>query len=433
MNHDLRKVTYDIITEFEKNKSQLKLTRDRIVNKADLSSKDRSRITVFTNEVVKWRKKIDYYISINLKKSISKLDKRILNVLRIGYYEILFDAKIPIYASVDYWVQFVKIRFGRTKAGFCNAILRKARKVKINSNKNLKNLSIFFSYPEWLVKKWENQFGMEQTIKLLKYFNLPPSYFLRIPKNKKINSSSKIYKNLKTQNKESNFFRIESGLSDILKNDFFKKNNCSIQDRASGAVVEILNPKPGSIVLDVCAAPGTKANYISDFLNGEGEIHASDIDPIRMKLGVSRSERLSLNINWSNKNATKDFFLKSDYVIVDAPCSGTGVLGKKLDIRWRRKKSDIKSFASLQLNILKNISKFVKNDGILVYATCSLENEENWDVVSQFLKFDNSFTIDSPIGLIPNEWIDDKNCMQTIPYKHKVDGMFAARLVKNEI
>ena len=98
-----------------------------------------------------------------------------------------------------------------------------------------------------------------------------------------------------------------------------------------------------------------------------------------------------------------------------------------------KKKSDIKSFASLQLNILKNISKFVKNDGILVYATCSLENEENWDVVSQFLKFDNSFTIDSPIGLIPNEWINDKNCMQTIPYKHKVDGMFAARLVKNEI
>ena len=432
MNHDLRKITYEIISEFEKNKSQLKLIRDRIINKADLSSKDKSRITVFTNEVVKWRKKIDYYISINLKKSISKLDKRILNVLRIGYYEILFDAKIPIYASVDYWVQFTKIRFGRKKAGFCNAILRKARKVKINSNKNFKNLSIFFSYPEWLVQKWENQFGMEQTIKLLKYFNLPPSYFLRIPKNKKISSSLIIYKNLKIQNKESNFFKIESGLSDILENDFFKKNNCSIQDRASGAVVEILNPEPGSTVLDVCAAPGTKANYISDFLNGEGEIHASDIDPIRMKLGVSRSESLSLNINWSNKNATKDLFLKSDYVIVDAPCSGTGVLGKKLDIRWRRKKSDIKSFASIQLNILKNISKFVKNDGILVYATCSLENEENWDVVSQFLKFDNSFTIDSPIGLIPNEWINDKNCMQTIPYKHKVDGMFAARLVKNE-
>ena len=141
---------------------------------------------------------------------------------------------------------------------------------------------------------------------------------------------------------------------------------------------------------------------------------------------------LSLNINWSNKNATKDLFLKSDYIIVDAPCSGTGVLGKKLDIRWRRKKSDIKLFASLQLKILKNISKYVKNDGILVYATCSLENEENWDVVSQFLKFDNSFTIDSPVGLIPNEWINDKNCMQTIPYEHKVDGMFAARLVKNE-
>ena len=273
---------------------------------------------------------------------------------------------------------------------------------------------------------------MEQTIKLLKYFNLPPSYFLRIPKNKKISYSLNIFKNLKIQNKESNFFRIESGLSDILEDDFFKKNNCSIQDRASGAVVEILNPEPGSTVLDVCAAPGTKANYISDFLNGEVEIHASDIDPIRTKLGVSRSESLSLNINWSNKNATKDLFLKSDYVIVDAPCSGTGVLGKKLDIRWRRKKSDIKSFATIQLNILKNISKFVKNDGILVYATCSLENEENWDVVSQFLNFDNSFTIDSPIGLIPNEWINDKNCMQTIPYKHKVDGIFAARLVKNE-
>ena len=432
MNHDPRKLTYDIISEFEKNNEKLKLTRDRIINKADISNNDKFRITVCTNEVVKWRKKIDFYISINLKKSINKLDKRILNVLRIGYYEILFDAKIPIYASVDYWVQFTKIRFGRLKAGFCNAVLRKAKKVKIDSNKNLKNLSIFFSYPEWLVQKWKKQFGIKKTIKLLKYFNLPPSYFIRIPKNKKINPSLEIYKNLKIENKESNFFRIKSGLRVILENDFFKKNNCSIQDRASGAVVEILNPKPGSMVLDVCAAPGTKANYISDYLNGEGEIHASDIDPIRMKMGVSRSECLSLNVNWSNKNATKDFFLKSDYIIVDAPCSGTGVLGKKLDIRWRRKKSDIKLFASLQLKILKNISKYLKNDGILVYATCSMENEENWDVVSQFLKFDNSFSIDSPVGLIPNEWINDKNCMQTIPYKHKVDGMFAARLVKNE-
>ena len=87
----------------------------------------------------------------------------------------------------------------------------------------MKNLSIFFSYPEWLVQKWENQFGIEQTVKLLKYFNLPPNYFLRIPKNKKISSSLIIYKNLKVKNKESNFFRIESGLSDILENDFFKK------------------------------------------------------------------------------------------------------------------------------------------------------------------------------------------------------------------
>ena len=149
MNHDLRKVTYNIISEFEKNDSQLKLIRDRIINKADFSSKDKSRITVCTNEIVKWRKKIDYYISINLKKSISKLDKRVLNILRIGYYEILFDAKIPIYASVDYWVQFTKIRFGRIKAGFCNAILRKARKVKINSNKNVSyNLYAFTATAE---------------------------------------------------------------------------------------------------------------------------------------------------------------------------------------------------------------------------------------------------------------------------------------------
>ena len=172
MNHDPRKLTYDIISEFEKNNEKLKLTRDRIINKADISNNDKFRITVCTNEVVKWRKKIDFYISINLKKSINKLDKRILNVLRIGYYEILFDAKIPIYASVDYWVQFTKIRFGRLKAGFCNAVLRKARKVKIDSNKNLKNLSIFFSYPEWLVQKWKNQFGIKKTVKLLKYFLL---------------------------------------------------------------------------------------------------------------------------------------------------------------------------------------------------------------------------------------------------------------------
>lgn len=427
---DYHFIVYKILIDFEKSKNQLKGIRDKYFDKFDsISLNEKARVVVLTNEVVKWRRKLDFCITKNLNNSLNKTNYRLLTILRIGYYELLFDEKAPNYAVVNYWVSFTKKIINNKVGGFSNAVLRKAEILIPNNKDTIENIGINFSYPKWIIIKWQNQFGKQNTIKLCKFFNLIPKFYIRLPISASHNDFFKKFF-LKKSFKSNNFYKVKSGLNKIIHSNYFIKNNCSVQDRASGAVVELLNPKPGKIVLDVCAAPGTKTNYIADIMGESGKIFASDTDLKRIKIGKKRSESLCLNINWSQKNAEKDNFIIADYILIDAPCSGTGVMGKRVDIRWRRKKEDIILFCKTQINMLNNMSRFLNKGGTIVYSTCSLENEENWNVVSQFIKLNNNFRLDSPKGLIPSSWIDQNNCMQTLPYRDSVDGMFAARLIK---
>ena len=137
-----------------------------------------------------------------------------------------------------------------------------------------------------------------------------------------------------------------------------------------------------------------------------------------------------LNIKWEVKDATKDNYPMTDYILIDAPCTGTGVLGRKPDIKWRRKNEDILEMAKKQFDILSHCSKFVKANGVIVYATCSIEPEENWNVVDRFLNLNPNFRLDDIHSMVPKSWIDKRGAMSTLPYINRVDGMFAARIIK---
>jgi 16S rRNA (cytosine967-C5)-methyltransferase len=228
------------------------------------------------------------------------------------------------------------------------------------------------------------------------------------------------------------FLKIKGGTGKILQTEMFNNGEISIQNPASAAVVDCLDARPGDKVLDVCAAPGTKSLYLSNIVGDSGKVLASDLIEERVGIGKRDLERHGkLNIEWRVKDASKDTFPMTDRMLIDAPCTGTGVLGRKPDIRWRRKISDVQEMSKKQNEILSHCAKFLKPNGILVYATCSIEPEENWNVVERFLKLNPQFSLDTIHSKVPRSWIDEKGVLRTLPYVHDVDGMFAAKIKRS--
>ena len=423
---------YNIVLKYESSKVQLKAVRQEYFNKNKLSTNERNRSMALSNEVIRWKRTLDEWISMSLKKPIKKLPLNALCILRLGYYEYIIDDFVPAHAAVDTWVELSKKLKSKKISGLINAVLRKARYIDKSSNDLKSALGLQFSFQDWMVQNWTKKYGQTKTIELCKYFNnthevdlrvdISNSNIKRLLRNKQIKWSFSPF--------SKNFIRIKSGLGDILSSNIFSKGNAFVQDRAAGAVIELLDPRPGEVILDVCAAPGTKSIYIHEKLKGEGQLFSYDINQSKIDKAQRQSKELGLDIKWEKKNAVFDTYPKADKILIDAPCSGTGVIARKPDIKWERNFDDVGIFSSLQTKIIKNVSKYLKKNGTIVYSTCSLESQENWDVVCSFLKFNTNFKLESAERLIPNQWMSNNNCLETFPPRDNVDGMFAAKIIK---
>ena len=423
---------YNIVLKYESSKVQLKAVRQEYFNKNKLSTNERNRSMALSNEVIRWKRTLDEWISMSLKKPIKKLPLNALCILRLGYYEYIIDDFVPAHAAVDTWVELSKKLKSKKISGLINAVLRKARYIDKSSNDLKSALGLQFSFQDWMVQNWTKKYGQTKTIELCKYFNnthevdlrvdISNSNIKRLLRNKQIKWSFSPF--------SKNFIRIKSGLGDILSSNIFSKGNAFVQDRAAGAVIELLDPRPGEVILDVCAAPGTKSIYIHEKLKGEGQLFSYDINQSKIDKAQRQSKELGLDIKWEKKNAVFDTYPKADKILIDAPCSGTGVIARKPDIKWERSFDDVGIFSSLQTKIIKNVSKYLKKNGTIVYSTCSLESQENWDVVCSFLKFNTNFKLKSAERLIPNQWMSNNNCLETFPPRDNVDGMFAAKIIK---
>jgi len=439
--NDYRYHSVKILSEFDKTKNQLQVIRNKYFLEKSIDSRTKSKVTALTNSVIRLRGRIDFIICNNTKINFKKTNVLIINILRISTFGLLLDENLPIYAVVDSAVELAKKLTNNKGAGFVNAILRKIDK-KITSRPDWKsryeNNIEWYSIPTWLYNKWEENYKKAELRSLLNEINHNPSFNIRFSPSK---MSSKII--IKELNKDSievqentnhnNFLKIKNGLNRLLSSNMFQKGQISLQDPAAGAVINLLKPKDDDIIIDACAGPGTKSLQIAQKLSQAGLVLASDINLKRVKMGITDIKRHGLkNIQWSVKDATKDSFKLVKKIIIDVPCSGTGVLSRRPDIRWRRKKSDILRFSELQFLILKNMSKYLLIGGEIIYSTCSLEKEENWSVVKRFLNLNNNFTI-IPAELDYHEgWINDKGCLETLPHIHGVDGMFAAKLKRKK-
>jgi 16S rRNA (cytosine967-C5)-methyltransferase len=434
---DSRSLAYKILYKFENGDDKIPDIRKLVFSNYPKKNELKFRSTVLVNEIIRFKGRLDLMIVHISGKKLSFLNKKVLIILRIGFYEIIFDHKVPDYAAVDSSVNLARKFTNKKTIGFTNAVLRSlVRKKDNNPNwyEGLKYKVGWSSVPVWMEKRWLVNFGEKNLAKLIEFINQPSDTFIRCDTDS--NCTEKKIRLLEadginTELFSNNFLKILSNESKVLSSKLFKNGNISIQSPSAAAIVDCLGIQRGDVVLDVCAAPGTKTLQLANLVGVNGFVYASDLSPDRVSFGQKDEKRhRKKNIKWSLKDARKDAYVIADKILIDAPCSGTGVIGRRTDIRWRRRESDLKKFANMQLSIINNCSKYLKKGGALVYATCSIEPEENLMVVDKFLNLNSNFVVDKIPNNVPRQWVKDNKTLNVFPHKHGLDGIFAIRMKK---
>ena len=398
-------------------------------NREKLSNLDINFISELVYGVVTWKLTLEYIIQKYSKTKIKKMSDWVKNILYLGSYQILFLDKVPKSAAVNESVNLCK-KYNFKSVGLVNAILRKIEKSDYKEISNITNsitrISLKYSMPEWIVKKFCDEYGEEETANICQNLNLRPNISVRINRLKgKMDLGEKgILED----------FRTITGTKNITKTKEYIEGNITIQDEAAGLSSFVLAPKEGEMVLDACSAPGGKTTYLAELMHNKGKIIAWDIYEERLKQVNQNAKRLGIDIIQTEvHDATKlkeEYVEKFDKILLDVPCLGLGVIRRKPDIKWNRQEDDIKEISDIQFNILKTCSKYLKRNGTLVYSTCSMLKEENDAIIEKFIKEENFETVNIE-EQIPNEFskITTKDMVQFLP-SQKHDGFFITMLKK---
>ena len=418
---------------------QITETINSFFKKEPLTTRDRNIITDLVNGPIRMSLRLKNEIVKYLNGDIKTLNPLYVEILKISIYEILFTEK-PNYAIVNSTVDLIKLKLPKY-ATLTNAILRNI--IRGNSNassiKGFLNtsdsISIEYSHPKWLIDKWLETFNKTELYEILNWNNLIPKVWFRIRDTSIMNGLLQFVKKEQIQinfhDDINNFFSVDKP-SRLINNSFFNQGKITIQSPVSSLVVDLMNISVDANVYDLCSSPGGKSSLILDKINPNNSLKAFDINQQRGDKLKKTLDRLNLhNFTYSIADATKCKFDNIDIGLCDVPCSGTGTIGKKSDLRWRISMDKIITHSKNQLAIINNISKYIKRGGALIYSTCSIENEENWGVVDNFLKKNTVFFVEDASKYINSKFVDAKGALNIIPHKHGLEGGFAVRLVKN--
>ncbi len=406
-----------------------------------LEPRERAEVREYVQNILRRRAYIDFLIGEFSNVGIDEMKDSLKNILRVGVYDMLFMDSTPDYAAINEAVNLAKIQLGSRTGDLVNAIMRNLQREGDDLPKpafkdRTKLVATTFSHPEWLVERWRNNFGEREAFALMQANNQPPLFYVRA---NNLRTKTENFK-LRMQKKgipftESDwlpgYFEVDS-VAPFIAKKWIEKGFCQIQDIAAGFAPFLLDPEPGEKIYDLCAAPGTKTILMSDLMNAEGEILAVDISSERLQQLADSAVRCNAeNIRIRQADASKVSLDKADGVLLDAPCTGTGVLSKRADLRWKRDQESLETAVKKQKELLDSAAKMVKKGGRLVYSTCSLEPEENMDQVNAFLERSDQFELESVEGIIPDEvMIEDGKAYQTWPHKHHCDGHFGVRMIR---
>ncbi len=430
-----------VLSRVDQSDSYLDKVLEKELDSSELSSLDKSLLTEIVHGVVRWQAKLDWVLTGFYHGEFTKCITPVKNAMRIALYQIMFLDKIPPFAAVNESVEIIKRIKGVRSANVVNAVLRNILH-HINDIRYPKReddlpryFAVVYSHPQWMVKRWLDQFGEEQTEALLQANNRRPPLTLRI---NTLQTSIKDFTTMLRERKVAFSVSpyeersiIMQYLHNIRHSEAFGKGMFSVQDVSATLAARLAAPDRGALIYDLCAAPGGKATFLAELTEDTGRIIALDKYEAKLRYIRENAERLRLNSIEAVAADARTFAPAelADVVLVDAPCSGTGTLSKKPDIKWKREIEDIRIMAEFQKQLLTHAASLVRPGGALVYSTCSIEPEENTAIADWFGQNFPHFIADNAESYLPAE-VCSNGYMQMFPHIHRTDGAFAARFVR---
>lgn len=399
----------------------LKDALGKIFEKDELSDEDRSLANELAFGTLRHREEIDQIIRETFDGDFVSLDLVIKNVLRIAVYQYLFLDRIPLYAIVN-----EAVNFGRTikEKSLINAVLR-----GIIRNKRVQELREPRAY---VLRKIIDAYPVDGE-RIIESFKIRPTPYVRVNilKNE-VHEAEERLRQVSLEFKKANWFsefKSVNHLGAIINNPVMKQGYISIHDEAQGLICHLVAPKAGETVVDLCSAPGSKATYMAELMHNQGMVIAVEVSSARMKLVVENALRLGITIIRPVLADGRNYSIEGvDKVLVDAPCTNSGVIAKRPEVKDRVNKKVVRRLAKLQLDLLTNAARFLKVGGVLIYSTCSILPQENEEVVEAFLGTHSNFEIKFAKDFTP---IGD-TFLKILPGDFHTDGIFAARLKKTK-
>ena len=411
---------------------------NRVLRQAKLEDADRRFATELVNGAVKARGTLDFILGRMVSRPLRKLEPAVYCILHLGLYQIFYLDRIPVSAACNESVNLAKKFSHRGTDKFVNGVLRSTlRQKELLWEIIQKDISLRLCHPQWLVQRWQKQFGTVETEALCRWDNEPASLCLRV--NPLMTTRDSFLQDLREMGCEAEvsfwcpdgiLITKSPGLPALLQTF---PHSFYVQDESSMLPAMLLQPKAGEEILDMCAAPGGKTTHMAALMENKGRITACDIYPHKLKLIDENAKRLKLdNIKTELQDGTvlrEEWIESFDRVLVDAPCSGLGVLRRRAEARWTKTEKGLQEFSALQQVILANASRYVKPGGVLMYSTCTLEEQENGKQTERFLQNHQEW---KQVGFVHPRTRALHKELQLYPQRDGVDGFYLTLLQKDK-
>jgi 16S rRNA (cytosine967-C5)-methyltransferase len=442
-----RQTAFQVLRDIDRKGSYADSALDRILQKSDLQQSDRRLVTELVYGVIRRQRTLDHLIEQFSQKNNQKQPPDLRRILQIGLYQLRYLDQIPASAAVNTSVDLAKANGLKGLAGVVNGILRSYLRIQATQGDPLilpidpiQKLGIFYSFPDWLIQLFREQWDEQNTAELCQYFNQPPPIDLRInPLKTDLETVEQALAQVTVETQRlaglPQALRLIKGERTIQNLPGFRDGWWTVQDASAQLVSHILNPQPQDLIIDGCAAPGGKTTHLAELMGDRGTIYACDLTASRLKKLEKSQQRLQLRSIYPWIGDSRKFQLPegqlADKVLVDAPCSGLGTLHRNPDIRWRQTPDKIQSLTLLQAEILEQAATWVKPQGDLVYATCTLNPQENQAIIQQFLQTHLQWHLSPlPVLSLAKKIASEEGWLQILPQVQHMDGFFIAKLKK---
>ncbi|KFZ40605.1 MULTISPECIES: 16S rRNA (cytosine(967)-C(5))-methyltransferase RsmB [Thermoactinomyces] len=446
-----RETALSILEKWEERQAYSNLLLNQALQASPLNEKDKRLVTELVYGTIQRKNTLDWILNQLVKKGVGSLELWVRQLLRLGIYQLLYLDKIPERAAIYETVQISKKRGHRGISGLVNGVLRSflRNRHRLTPKKNPQTLAekaVSYSHPEWIIERMEQAYGEEETKAALLSNHHPPRVSVRVNRLKMDpDVFIKEWNATGTGQAEASGIAPEgvtiSGGGNPAFTPWFREGYCTIQDESSMLVARVLAPAPGMKVLDVCAAPGGKTTHLAELMGNQGHIVACDVHDHKLSLIRSNASRLGIDIisvrQLDGRNLPGPFQPHTfDAILLDAPCSGLGVIRRKPDLKWGKEAENIEALAQLQKELLDAAAPLLKPGGVLVYSTCTWESRENWEQVESFLKRHPDFSGDNTWkeklpDPLKNRVHSGDGWIQILPHDFLSDGFFISRMIKH--